>query len=282
MDFRPDSFDGVDNAQYLSLAPNQPLGQRGTRFPELAVVIRLLTNFFNVFFRNAPEPRLSRHAGGKDDRFVPMPPGTPAGGFGALAAQGVDRPFSQEGVGQKGPDVLGHGAKHLDLFSENLKIFSQTHKASWINFGNPGGESLKLLREEPVDGRVVMFRGGTIVRDRSLGLYKKLLEHSVHTFRADVLVTMTQNPRVYESLRSFSAQGIAYPNPEREIPEPIKRIVRQFCRVPIDPDTLIANGVYREIRKDQTFKTNKELDVTRMFEALGEDDGFFVVVPLKA
>lgn len=131
-------------------------------------------------------------------------------------------------------------------------------------------------------GKQVMFRGGTIVRDRSRGLYKDLLHHSVSPEKQDFVVAMTQNPRVYEALRSLSERGIAYPALEVKSSEEVKAIAQAFCKAPgLNPDTMIVSEVYGSIRKDQEFKRAKDSSVEKFFtENLGVDDGFFIVVPL--
>jgi hypothetical protein len=134
---------------------------------------------------------------------------------------------------------------------------------------------------ELFQGNAVMFRGGTIVRQRSKGHYKELLEHSILGGRQDFVVAMTQNPRVYESLRAFSSTGIIYPSPDTESPLLVKKIAERFCKVPIsDFDKMIVHNVYASIRKDEEFKTARDPAVAKMFkETLGVDDGFFIVVP---
>ena len=128
----------------------------------------------------------------------------------------------------------------------------------------------------------IMFRGGTIVRDRSRGLYKELLHHSVSPEEQDFVVAMTQNPRVYEALRSLSARGVAYPAHEIKNPEEIKIIAQAFCKAPgLNPESMIVPEVYGSIRKDQEFKLVKDHSVEKFFaDNLGVDDGFLVVVPL--
>ncbi len=136
---------------------------------------------------------------------------------------------------------------------------------------------------EQFEGFQVMFRGGTIVKDRSHGLYKALLRHSIDQSKLDFVVAMTQNPRVYETLRSFSPTGIAYPSAKGSFSETIKRITHKFCRVPdVNLETMIVPGVYKTIRKEDTFKGARDPEVMEFFEKnLAEDDGFFVVVPLS-
>lgn len=136
---------------------------------------------------------------------------------------------------------------------------------------------------EQFNGLRVMYRGGTIVRDRSLGLYKSLLRHSICEEDLDFVVAMTQNPRVYESLRSFASCGVAYPSPNSNVPQTIKLIAQEFCKAPgLDADSMIVSGVYDDIRKDKDFKLAKDHLVEKFFaDSLGVDDGFFVVVPVR-
>ena len=134
-----------------------------------------------------------------------------------------------------------------------------------------------------VDGTRVMFRGGTIVKDRSRGLYKTLLQKAISAEKPDFVVAMTQNPRVYEALRSFSPSGIAYPDKGRILPAELKNVVTAFCKVPgLSLDTMVIPGIYDSIRKDHDFKTATDPLVEKFFkETLGENDGFFVIIPLS-
>jgi hypothetical protein len=135
---------------------------------------------------------------------------------------------------------------------------------------------------ECFEGKHLMFRGGTVVSDRSKGLYKGLLEHAVQVFAPDFLVAMTQNQRVYESLRSFSSCSCAYPSLDKEVPLDIQRIAQYFCPVQdFNPESMIVQGVYNSIRKEKSFKTGRDSRVSKMFNTLlGENDGFMVVVPV--
>lgn len=136
---------------------------------------------------------------------------------------------------------------------------------------------------ETFDGSRVMFRGGTIVSERSHGFYKKILEHGIRLDRPDFLVAMTQNPRVYEALSSFSSHGQTYPSVTGELPsEKIQCIAKRFCKAPnLDPKTFLVPNVYDSIKKDESFKTGRNPAVQKMFaEQLHENDGFLVVVPL--
>lgn len=136
---------------------------------------------------------------------------------------------------------------------------------------------------EQFSGSRVMFRGGTIVCDRSRGLYKELLHHSVFVEKQDFVVAMTQNPRVYEALRSLSERGVVYPAVGVSNPEEIKLIAQEFCKAPgLNSESMIVPNVYDSIRKDQEFKRAKDYLVEKFFaENLGVNDGFFVVVPLR-
>jgi hypothetical protein len=127
-----------------------------------------------------------------------------------------------------------------------------------------------------------MFRGGTIVRHRSKGHYKLLLKESICTNSPDFLVAMTQNPRVYEALRSFSPAERAYPAIGYPVPNIVKDITKRFCKVPtVNPETMIVPDVYDNIRKDEEFKIARDPAVAKFFsENLRINDGFFVVVPL--
>jgi len=136
---------------------------------------------------------------------------------------------------------------------------------------------------EQINGHRVMFRGGTIVRDRSCGLYKILLLNSISVEEQDFVAAMTQNPRVYETLRSLSSFGVAYPSMGANPPEAVRGIVSALCKVPsIDLDTMIVHDIYNTIRKDADFKKAKDPLVEKFFaNSLNENDGFFVVVPLR-
>lgn len=131
-------------------------------------------------------------------------------------------------------------------------------------------------------GYRVIYRGGTIVSDRSKGLYKKLLRNSISVLEHDFVVAMTQNPRVYETLSSFSPGGKVYPSPEVSVSEELQLIASHFCKIPsIDLQTLIVPDVYSSIRKEGSFKSVNNARTEHFFKAhLKENDGFFVIVPL--
>jgi hypothetical protein len=135
---------------------------------------------------------------------------------------------------------------------------------------------------EQYNNSCVIFRGGTIVLDRSQGLYRALLCNSVSFGRHDFVVAMTQNPRVYETLRSLAPSSVVYPSVDENPTKTIRGIAKAFCKAPgVDLDTMIVRGVYKTIRKDREFMTATDPYVEKFFkENLGEDDGFFVVVPL--
>jgi hypothetical protein len=152
-----------------------------------------------------------------------------------------------------------------------------------LNQTNGFCEGFTVHYTEMFQGHRVMFRGGTVVKHRSNGHYKWLLERSVRMESPDFLVAMTQNPRVYETLRSFSPTGRAYPDEGLNPTDTIRSITKRFCKVPtVNLDTMIVRDVYSNIRKDDSFKTSRDPAVARLFsENLGVDDGFFVVVPIK-
>lgn len=134
---------------------------------------------------------------------------------------------------------------------------------------------------ECLDGRRVMFRGGTIIRDRSQGLYKKFVGFGIGLKDPHFLAAMTQNPRVYETLRSFSPTAYAYPSLDRIPSKEIQCIAQHFCEVPgFDPVSMRIPDVYKSVRKEESFKTARDPIIAEMFAKLPEDDGFFVVVPL--
>lgn len=134
---------------------------------------------------------------------------------------------------------------------------------------------------ECLDGRRVMFRGGTVIRNRSQGLYKKFVGFGIGLKDPHFLAAMTQNPRVYETLRSFSLSACAYPSLDRTPSEEIQCIAQHFCKVPgFDPISMRIPDVYKSIRKEDAFRTTKNPVIAEMFAKLPEDDGFFVVVPL--
>lgn len=131
-------------------------------------------------------------------------------------------------------------------------------------------------------GERVMFRGGTVVRHKSKGDYKRLLAHSIGKVSPSFMAAMTQNPRVYQALRYFSQNDDIYPSPAKEPTELVRAIAKRFCKAPgIDEETLIVRDVYENIRKESSFKTIQDDSVAKMFaELLKENDGFFVVVAL--
>lgn len=138
-----------------------------------------------------------------------------------------------------------------------------------------------VYHTESLGDRKVMFRGGTVIRDRSQGLYKKFLSLSIDLKNPHFLVAMTQNPRVYETLRSFSPDACAYPSLGRTPPEEIQYIARHFCNVSgFDPVSMRIPDVYKSIRKEDSFRTVRDPVIAEMFAKLPENDGFFVVVPL--
>lgn len=136
---------------------------------------------------------------------------------------------------------------------------------------------------EQYNGFRIMFRDGTVVRDRSKGLYRLLLQNSINPEEQDFVVAMTQNPRVYATLRSFSATGAVYPSPHEKPSNRIKQIASKFCKAPgMDVDTLVVSEVYSGINKSDDFKTVKDSCTAEFFaKTLGKDDGFLVVVPLR-
>ena len=188
--------------------------------------------------------------------------------------------------------IIGH-IKNMYLWfapdstEEDMRSRMYQHPEARIDLlmHNESGEcrGFSIHYVEQFDGFRVMFRGGTIVKDRSHGLYKTLLHHSIDQSELDFVVAMTQNPRVYEALRSFSPAGIAYPPVNGDCSETIKRITRKFCRVPdVDLETMIVPGVYGTIRKEDDFRGARDPRVVEFFaKNLAQDDGFFVVVPLS-
>ncbi|MEK7614145.1 MAG: hypothetical protein AAB428_00560 [Patescibacteria group bacterium] len=174
-----------------------------------------------------------------------------------------------------------------DSTEEGMRKRIYQHPEAYIDLlmHDESGEcrGFSIYYAEQFEGFQVMFRGGTIVKDRSHGLYKALLHHSIDQSKLDFVVAMTQNPRVYETLRSFSPTGIAYPSTNGVFSETIKRITHKFCKVPdINPETMIVSGIYKTIRKENDFRGARDPEVMEFFaKNLAENDGFFVVVPLS-
>lgn len=134
---------------------------------------------------------------------------------------------------------------------------------------------------ELFEGLYIMFRGGTVVGRRSRGLYRELLERSIETDQPDMIVAMTQNPRVYETLSSYACDIYhVYPSLFHPVPGGIRPIAEHFCKAPgLDTTTFIVPGVYTGIRTDNDFRTVRSFAIRRMFEAkLGPHDAFFMVV----
>jgi hypothetical protein len=166
---------------------------------------------------------------------------------------------------------------------DRLLRHRNTHISILRNAENGACRGFSVYYTETFDGLRVIFRDGTIVRDRSRGLYKALLQHSISPECHDYVVAMTQNPRVYETLRSFSRSEKIFPSPIIVVSDEVREIAEKFCKAPnIALDTLIVREVYGEIRKDFEFTNSKDPKVKDFFlKNLGIDDGFFVVVPLK-
>lgn len=158
-----------------------------------------------------------------------------------------------------------------------IDVITQTESGECGGYSTYYTEDLGKLR--------VMFRNATIIgaKHRSRGLYKILLANSIVLGELDFVVTMTQNPRVYETLSSFSPQGIIYPAPGIDLPEVAQELASQFCKEPgLDRDTLIVRGVYERINKDPDFKKVRTSAVEHFFaESLGQSDGFFIIMPLR-
>ena len=138
---------------------------------------------------------------------------------------------------------------------------------------------------EVFNGSRVMFRGGTVVRpgEQSSGHYRRMLSQAISPRNADFVVAMTQNPRVYECLRSFGKRGVIYPRRDVDIPRHVLDIAMKFCKArEFLAPTLIVRNVYADIRKDASFSSVRDYSVESFFQSnLGPDDGFFVVVPLQ-
>lgn len=137
---------------------------------------------------------------------------------------------------------------------------------------------------ENIQGKEVMFRGGTVILDRSKGLYKRIIEEDLTHFHADCIVTKTQNPRVFETLRSFSPTNTSFPSfGDMSPPEWVLGLAYQFCEgLNFDPRTFVLKDLYEPLRRDCDFKVTKDPSIGIEFaKRLGERDAFFVVVPLS-
>jgi len=137
---------------------------------------------------------------------------------------------------------------------------------------------------ETIQGMEVMFRGGTVILDRSKGLYKTIIERDLKHCHSDCIVTKTQNPRVFETLRSFSPTLTTYPSfDENPPPEWVLGLAHRFCEgLNFDPRTFVLKDLYEPLRRDEDFKVTKDPSISAEFKKkLGERDAFFVVVPLS-
>lgn len=163
------------------------------------------------------------------------------------------------------------------------RLYQHTNTFIDLSFNEETGvcTGFSVYYVETFEGHEVMFRGGTVVGDRSQGIYKRLLSNGIARTEPDFLVAMTQNPRVYESLRSYSSDQTIYPS-YTEVPQHIQRIARKFGPITLDEESLIVRDIYHNIRCDESFKTARDENVTRLFKQhLGVRDAFLVVVDVR-
>jgi hypothetical protein len=123
---------------------------------------------------------------------------------------------------------------------------------------------------ELFEKKLVLYRDGTVVRDRSCGLYRELVARSIERTNPDYLCAMTQNPRVYELLQSVAVNGEIYPMSGLDVPSSIQHIARHFCSAStLSQVTLIFRDFYQRIRKEGSFKSGRRSSSERLFEHLG-------------
>ncbi len=136
-----------------------------------------------------------------------------------------------------------------------------------------------------VQNHKVLFRDGTMVDQamQSKSYYKLLVKHSIDMSAPDYMVTRTQNPRVYESLKSFSPSGLIYPDVDFHVPEEISSVASFFHENgEFDRKTLVVKGVYTngQGRADADFWSVRDQKTVQLFRNfLTEFDAFMLVIP---
>jgi len=138
-----------------------------------------------------------------------------------------------------------------------------------------------------IGDKSILFRDGTMVNDseQSKGYYRLLVQHALDKYSPDFMATRTQNPRVYEMLRKFSATGSIYPSEGIVPPQGVVIIAHSLClEGKLDPETLAVKDVYAkgQGREDAQFFLVRDEKVRDFFKrSLAKSDAFIVVVPIK-
>ena len=138
-----------------------------------------------------------------------------------------------------------------------------------------------------IQDKNILFRDGTMVdqNSQSKGYYKSLVQHALDLYAPDFMATRTQNPRVYETLTTFSSTGFIYPNEDVLITHEVGTIADLLCEGEVlDPKTLVVKGVYKQgqDRSEALFWKVRNEKVTRLFKQfLTEFDAFLLVIPTK-
>lgn len=131
----------------------------------------------------------------------------------------------------------------------------------------------------------ILFRDGTIIdpNETPKGLYRVLIQHAMNRADPDFLVTRTQNPRVYETLKKLSRNGKIFPDIGGKRPlEDIIEIAQHFCNgKEFNPNTMVVKNVYEGDRFNASYHVSRDLAVKAYFQKiLGPKDAFIIVVPV--
>lgn len=139
------------------------------------------------------------------------------------------------------------------------------------------------IRQLSLKESKVTYRVGTIVdpEHQGRGIYKRLIREGLHP-DSEAMVVRTQNPRVYQSIRSAGIFEEIYPRIDgeevpRKIYETASEVLELIGKKPnIDPQSLIVRGVYGEGLYSEPISCRKD-DVNALFRKLGRGDGFVIV-----
>lgn len=129
----------------------------------------------------------------------------------------------------------------------------------------------------------ITYRVGTIVdpNHQGKGLYKRLICECLHP-DSEAMVVRTQNPRVYQSIRSTGIFDRIYPGVDgkevpREIFETASEVLELIGEKPIsDPLRLIVRGAYGDGLYGEPISCRSD-DVNELFRQLGKGDGYVII-----
>ena len=127
--------------------------------------------------------------------------------------------------------------------------------------------------------RVMNFSGTVISQPfHSQGLFKELIKKGINCIHADVLVTCSQNPRVYESLRKFTCSIIPDILTPYNYDQKLLCIMLEHCkRDSFDDNTigLLKNYYSRDNIAGDSRTTRSGLS-QKIFTVLGDKDAIVV------